>query len=198
MAVFINLGSCKNSFSETNSVNKLCSFIMEERAPNNDERFISSGAFGVTDSEGLKPIINQMKAVQNFYNINERNGRRMTHMCLSITEKEFCDIGCNDELLIDYFRDCARDVYNSGYQVAYCIHTNQKKHNDCKNHAFSHLHLGINSVNYENGKKFHATKGEIIRGNEYETDKLNSYKEASAVRFKNIDEYRKREIENIK
>ena len=104
----------------------------------------------------------------------------------------------NDELLIDYFRDCARDVYNSGYQVAYCIHTNQKKHNDCKNHAFSHLHLGINSVNYENGKKFHATKGEIIRGNEYETDKLNSYKEASAVRFKNIDEYRKREIENIK
>ena len=61
MAIFINLGSCKNSFSETNSVNKLCSFIMEERAPNNDERFISSGAFGVTDSEGVKPIINQMK-----------------------------------------------------------------------------------------------------------------------------------------
>ena len=131
-----------------------------------------------------------MQIVQNAYGIERRGGRRMAHMCLSVTEKEFGSLGCNEGLLIGYFSDCARDIFEKGYQEVYGIHLNQQSPNHA-NCAFAHMHMAVSSINYGSGRKFHMTKKEFMDEEEAMNKKMVGYQELSPVIFKNADIYRR-------
>lgn len=114
----------------------------------------------------------------------------MAHMCLSVTEEEFGSLGCNDKLLGEYFSDCVRDIYDMGHQVVYGLHLNQKDEGDDA-HAFAHVHMAVNSINFTNGRKFHLTKKEFVNEENVMRQKIEGYQVQSPVIFQNADVYRR-------
>jgi hypothetical protein len=159
---------------------------------------LAYGAYGVTDDAGVQTMVDQIQTVQKYHRIDHRGGRRMAHLCQNITEEEFCSLGCNEELLAEYFSSSAQMIYNMGYQVVYGVHVNRYKNNNNNGKSggngklcsFAHVHLGINSINFENGKKFHMTKQELRDTAAAMNEKLEEYKGRSAVQFSDANVWR--------
>ena len=96
----------------------------------------------------------EMKSVKEFY--NKDGGRQYIHIVQSFSKKDELDyrkaheIGIN---LADYFK---------GFQVLVATHTDREH---------IHNHLIINSVNFENGKKFNQSKDDMQKVKDY-SDRL--------------------------
>jgi hypothetical protein len=200
MANLVNVNSRKKGqktpFSTAKDVGNLCRYVVGESGKHDSSEILSYGGYGVTVDAGIQTAINQILTVQKYNGIASRGGRRMVHMCLNITEEEFCSLGCNEELLIDYFSDCAGIVFDEGHQVVYGDHLNKNKdqsgNDDGKSHAFAHLHIAGNSINYNNSLKYHRTKEETLKLEAEMNNILEEYKSRSAVGFSNADVWRKR------
>lgn len=96
----------------------------------------------------------EMKSVKEFY--NKDGGRQYIHIVQSFSKKDELDykkaheIGIN---LANYFK---------GFQVLVATHTDREH---------IHNHLIINSVNFENGKKFNQSKKDMQKVKDY-SDRL--------------------------
>lgn len=96
----------------------------------------------------------ELKSVKEFY--NKDGGRQYIHIVQSFSKKDELDykrahkIGIN---LADYFK---------GFQVLVATHTDREH---------IHNHLIINSVNFENGKKFNQSKDDMQKVKDY-SDRL--------------------------
>ena len=96
----------------------------------------------------------EMKSVKEFY--NKDRGRQYIHIVQSFSKKDELDykkaheIGIN---LANYFK---------GFQVLVATHTDREH---------IHNHLIINSVNFENGKKFNQSKKDMQKVKDY-SDRL--------------------------
>lgn len=96
----------------------------------------------------------EMKSVKEFY--NKDRGRQYIHIVQSFSKKDELDyrnaheIGIN---LANYFK---------GFQVLVATHTDREH---------IHNHLIINSVNFENGKKFNQSKNDMQKVKDY-SDRL--------------------------
>ena len=176
----------KAVYADSNSVENLCRYVVGKSGKHSDDEILGIGAYGVDDHGTTQKMAGQMQIVQHAYGIERRGGRRMAHMCLSVTEEEFGSLGCNVELLMDYFADCARDIFDMGYQEVFGVHLNQQSP-DHENCAFAHMHMAINSINYESGRKFHMTKKEFMDEEAVMNRKMAEYQELSPVIFKDAD-----------
>jgi hypothetical protein len=201
LANLINVKSKKNGketpYSTAEDVGNLCRYVVGESGKHDASEILAYGAYGVTDDAGVQTMIDQIQIVQRYHRIDQRGGRRMAHLCQNITEEEFGRLGCNEELLTEYFSSSAQLIYGTGHQVVYGVHINPDNSNsedggEGKPHAFAHVHLGISSINFESGRKFHMTKQELRDTEAVMNEKLEEYKGRSAVRFSNADVWRER------
>ena len=98
--------------------------------------------------------LEEMKTVKEFYNKN--GGRQYIHIVQSFSSKDDLDYQKAHEIgikLANYFQD---------FQVLVATHTDREH---------IHNHLIINSVNFENGKKFNQSKNDMQKVKDY-SDKL--------------------------
>ena len=91
MAVLINFNGRKNGkkavYADSNSVENLCRYVVGESGKHSDDEILGIGAYGVDDHGTTQKMVDQMQIVQRAYGIERRGGRRMAHMCLSVTEE---------------------------------------------------------------------------------------------------------------
>jgi hypothetical protein len=199
LANLINVNSKKNGngtpYSTAKDVGNLCRYVIGEDRKHDTSEILSYGGYGVTVDAGMQTAIEQIQIVQKHHRIDQRGGRRMMHILLNINEAEFCSLGCNEEYLEEYFSDCAKILYDEGHQVVYGIHlkdNNGESGEDGKTHAFAHLHIAGNSINYNNSLKYHRTKEETLKLEAEMNNILEEYKSRSAVGFSNADLWRER------
>ena len=98
--------------------------------------------------------LEEMKIVKEFYNKN--GGRQYIHIVQSFSPKDVLNFQKAHEIgikLANYFQ---------GFQVLVATHTDREH---------IHNHLIINSVNFENGKKFNQSKNDMQKVKDY-SDKL--------------------------
>ena len=74
--------------------------------------------------------------------------------------------------------------------MVYGVHLN-KRAEDEGTHAFAHVHFAINSINFNNGKKFHMTRKEVYEEENVMNQQLEEYQNQSAVIFENADVWRR-------
>ena len=98
--------------------------------------------------------LEEMKIVKEFYNKN--GGRQYIHIVQSFSPKDDLDYQKAHEIGIKFAN------YFQGFQVLVTTHTDRKH---------IHNHLIINSVNFENGKKFNQSKNDMQKVKDY-SDKL--------------------------
>ena len=94
--------------------------------------------------------MDEMKAVKEFY--NKKGRRQYMHIVQSFSSKEELDFQKVHEIgikLANYFK---------GFQVLVASHTDREN---------IHNHLIINSVNFENGKKFNQSKNDMQKVKDY-------------------------------
>ena len=98
--------------------------------------------------------LEEMKTVKEFYNKN--GGRKYIHIVQSFSSKDDLDFQKAHEIGIKFAN------YFQGFQVLVATHTDREH---------IHNHLIINSVNFENGKKFNQSKNGMQKVKDY-SDKL--------------------------
>ena len=98
--------------------------------------------------------LEEMKTVKEFYNKN--GGRQYIHIVQSFSPKDDLDFQKAHEIGIKFAN------YFQGFQVLVVTHTDREH---------IHNHLIINSVNFENGKKFNQSKNDMQKVKDY-SDKL--------------------------
>ena len=98
--------------------------------------------------------LEEMKTVKEFYNKN--GGRKYIHIVQSFSSKDDLDFQKAHEIGIKFAN------YFQGFQVLVSTHTDREH---------IHNHLIINSVNFENGKKFNQSKNDMQKVKDY-SDKL--------------------------
>ena len=98
--------------------------------------------------------LEEMKTVKEFYNKN--GGRQYIHIVQSFSPKDVLDFQKAHEIGIKFAN------YFQGFQVLVATHTDREH---------IHNHLIINSVNFENGKKFNQSKNDMQKVKDY-SDKL--------------------------
>ena len=74
--------------------------------------------------------------------------------------------------------------------MVYGVHLNNPAEDE-GTHAFAHVHFAINSINFNNGKKFHMTRKEVYEEENVMNQQLEEYQNQSAVIFKNADVWRR-------
>ena len=98
--------------------------------------------------------LEEMKTVKEFYNKN--GGRQYIHIVQSFSPKDVLNFQKAHEIGIKFAN------YFQGFQVLVATHTDREH---------IHNHLIINSVNFENGKKFNQSKNDMQKVKDY-SDKL--------------------------
>jgi hypothetical protein len=196
LIVFGKSNGTRTAYSKSRDVDNLCRYVLGESGKHEKSDILATGAYGVNDHAGIQTMCEQIKKVQKVHRIEQRGGRRMAHLCLSVTEEEFGRLGCNEDLLTEYFSDCAKSFYDNGYQLVYGVHLNSEKEHSGeekdKTHAFAHGHFGISSININTGNKFHMTGQERRDTEAEENSMLAEYTGRSAVGFKDAEVWRER------
>ena len=98
--------------------------------------------------------LEEMKTIKEFYNKNA--GRQYIHIVQSFSPKDVLNFQKAHEIGIKFAN------YFQGFQVLVVTHTDREH---------IHNHLIINSVNFENGKKFYQSKSDMQKVKDY-SDKL--------------------------
>lgn len=109
---------------------------------------LSWGGFGISESLGIKTVINQFQEVQKLHTRKGSFGRYMDHEWYSFSETSHTALLNYDVDLDALAREMAQDFYErDNCQVVYGVH----KPDDAEKHI--HIHFGINAVNFINGNK---------------------------------------------
>lgn len=195
--VLINLPTGKgqrSAFQNKDAYENLVKYICREGKDNRD--FITSVGYGVDNDQSLSDQIDMINMIQGIYNIESRGGRRAAHMQYSITEEEFGRYGCNMELVTEAFGEMGREIFKEGYQVVAGSHfTKPKGEGEENSGSFVHVHFAVSSINYENGKKYHKTKAEMLQLQEKFDHIQDVYQSRSPVSFNTADTFKNRDVQ---
>ena len=143
----------RGNYTNKNAVENVIRYVTRTRA--GEDRFselVSFGGMGVTMLSGAEDMFKQFLYVQNVHNIETRKGRRIFHEVFSLTYEDVFNIKFDMAILDAVARECCEVYYLAGFQVVYAIHYEPKK--------YYHIHFVINSINFENGLKWHTNFSE--------------------------------------
>lgn len=136
-------------YKNPDAIEKVIRYISRTRW-NEDRKkdLVCIGGAGIDINAPVEIIIQQLMDIQKFYNINSRKGRRLVHLVYSFSDEDFYALNRNYALVNLVARYISAYFFNRGFQVFYGIHDDEQKH--------VHIHFAISSINYINGKKYHA------------------------------------------
>ena len=138
------------SYDNEDAVKNVCNYIMDYKK-----------TCGFVGGRSVLPgtAVLEMETVQNIW--GEQRGRRMRHFILS-----FDDI---DDVTFEEAYAIASDVaeyYAASYQIIFGVHISQ---------AHTHIHFGLNTVSFIDGKKFSEGISEFIAFRKFVDKVLSEY-----------------------
>lgn len=139
----------RGNYTNKDAVENVIRYVTRTRK--NEDRFselVSFGGMGVTMLSGVEDVIAQFLYVQNVYNIEIRQGKRIYHEVFSLDEQAAFNIKYNMTILDAVAKECCKVYYSAGFQVVYAIHYDPGKK--------YHIHFIVNSINYKTGLKWHT------------------------------------------
>lgn len=143
-------------YTNPDAVEKVIRYVTRTRQiEDRKNELIAIGGRGVYFNFSIEHIINQFLSMQNFYNINQRGGRRVFHEAYCLSDQDFINLNCdyaNVYALAEKISDC---YLQDRHQVLFAIHHDPEKK--------VHIHFVVNTVNYESGKKYHSSKEDLKR-----------------------------------
>lgn len=142
------------NYSNKDAVEKVLRYITRTREGEDREgNLITYGAVGVDYHHSVDNMIQQFRYVQHVFGINRRGGRRMYHEVLNLKDCELERLGRNQEMLWWVGMECCQVYFQMGYQAVFAAHWEPEKR--------CHIHFAVNSINFQNGLKWHTTLPEI-------------------------------------
>ena len=142
------------NYSNKDAVEKVLRYITRTREDEDREgNLINYGAAGADYFHAVDNMIQQFRYVQHVYGINSRGGRRMYHEVLNLKDCELERLGRNPEMLWQVGMECCQVYFQMGHQVVFAVHWEPKKR--------CHIHFAVNTINFQNGRKWHTTLPEI-------------------------------------
>lgn len=147
MGILIN--SDTGNYTNLDAVENVIRYITRTRKDENRlHELISYGGHGVSVFFDSTVMIMQFCKVQQFFGIQQRGGRRMRHEFFRFSDYEMQLLMDKLHLVDMIAKECSVVYFDMGFQVVYAVHYDTEKR--------LHIHFGVNSVNYINGKKFHS------------------------------------------
>ena len=135
-------------YENEDAVENVVRYITRTRpGENRKDELIAYGAMGVSAYAEPEIMIQQMKYVQNFYEIERKKGARIYHEFYRFDEREQSILGNNIVYLQQIALQCCNVYYERGYQVIYAVHYDREKR--------LHIHFCVNAVSFVNGNKWH-------------------------------------------
>ena len=145
----------KGKYENSQVIENVVRYITRTRSSEKrGDELLAYGSHGVADYLSGEVMIRQMKAVQEFYRIEQRKGRRMYHEVFSLTNEEVSRIR-DFSTLIQFANECSLLYFRSGFQVVYAIHYEAG--------GQVHIHFGVSTINFRTGAKWHSSM-EDLRG----------------------------------
>ena len=141
-------------YSNPDAVENLIRYATRRRK--DEERgkdLITYGAVGTDYFHSSDVMIQQFEYVQKVYGINSRCGRRMYHEVFNLMDWEVERLDSASEWLWRVGMECCEVYYLMGHQAVFAVHWEQEKR--------CHIHFVVNTINFENGRKWHSSKLEI-------------------------------------
>lgn len=139
----------QGNYTNKNAVGNVIRYATRTRPGENRlSELVSFGGMGVSMLSGAEDMVEQFLRVQNAHNIETRKGRRIFHEVFSLTDEDVFNIKYDMAILDTVARECCKVYYSAGFQVVYAIHYEPEK--------YYHIHFVVNSINYENGLKWHT------------------------------------------
>lgn len=137
-------------YKNEDAVEKVLRYISRTRwNENRVSDLICIGGAGIDISAPIEEIIREFLTIQIFYKIDDRKGRRLIHLTYSFSDDEFnIRLNRNYALVNLIARNISAYYFAMGFQVFYGVHDDATKH--------THIHFAISSINYLDGKKYHA------------------------------------------
>ena len=112
--------------------------------------------FSFGNNISVEQIIYQFESVQQVYDIDRRGGKRCLHEVLSFSIVERENLAYWPNLIWMIASECAKYYYSRGFQTLYAIHNGSHASG-----AGLHIHFMVNYINFNDGRKFHSSKGDL-------------------------------------
>ncbi|WP_125141317.1 relaxase/mobilization nuclease domain-containing protein [Clostridium transplantifaecale] len=147
------------NYTNIDVMSNVVKYVMCQRENKPDaENFLGSSGYGVAFYESAEEIIFQIEKVQNVNYISTRRGRRLSHKVFVYSDKnvflltqgEYIMLGCDLRWIYWLANSMGSFYYQRGNQVLFAIH---------QDYIGIHIHFVINSINLENGLKWHDNRG---------------------------------------
>lgn len=139
----------KGKYENSQVIENVVRYITRTRSSERrGDELLAYGSHGVADYLSVEVMIRQMKAVQEFYRIEQRKGRRMYHEVFSLTNEEVSRIR-DFPTLIQFANECSSLYYRNGFQVVFAIHYEAG--------GQVHIHFAVSTINFRTGAKWHSS-----------------------------------------
>ena len=134
----------KLEFKNKDAANNLIRYITRTRLnEDRDNELITYGfPFGNYFNKPIEHVIREFEYIQESY---KTEGSLMCHYTIHISPTSRIVINNDLMRLNEYAKECCNYIFNLGYQCVYAIHYSEKDK--------LHIHLAINTTNYNNGRK---------------------------------------------
>ncbi|MBQ3545379.1 MAG: relaxase/mobilization nuclease domain-containing protein [Lachnospiraceae bacterium] len=153
----------KLEYKNKDAANNLIRYITRTR-PNEDRRneLITYGTvWGNNFNKPIEHVIREFEYIQQQYGTT---GSLMCHYCIHISPSAYEAINNDLSKLIDYSKECCEYLFNLGFQCCYAIHYSETER--------LHIHLAINTTNFNTGYKLRQFPAEIKKTIEIPLTKL--------------------------
>ncbi len=142
------------NYSNKDAVEKVLRYITRTReGEDREENLINYGAAGADYFHSVDNMIQQFCYVQHVYGINSRGGRRMYHEVLNLKDCELERLGRDPKMLWQVGMECCQVYFQMGHQAVFAVHWEPEKR--------CHIHFAVNTINFQNGRKWHTALPEI-------------------------------------
>lgn len=139
----------KGKYENSQVIENVVRYITRTRSSEKrGDELLAYGSHGVADYLSVEVMIRQMKAVQEFYRIEQRKGRRMYHEVFSLTNEEVSRIR-DFSTLIQFANECSLLYFQNGFQVVFAIHYEAG--------GQVHIHFAVSTINFRTGAKWHSS-----------------------------------------
>ena len=132
----------QNAYDDSYVVNDTIRYITRTREKDkNSSDILCYGAVGL--SSNPDKMIEQMKITQNLNGIDKKGGRRIYQEIYGLGKLK----NPNISEINKFARECAKEYYSQGHQVAYGVHQ--------KLDGSAHIHFIVNTINHNTHRKLH-------------------------------------------
>lgn len=161
---------CYGKYVNADAVENVIRYVTRSRrGETRQAELLGYGGAGIGFYLMPEQIIGQFLYVQDVHRIDARKGRRVYHETFGNLNSEFELMGRDLNLLHQFATECCRIYYQKGHQVLYAIHWDEKGGKGL------HIHFIVNTINFQNGKKWHTSKAELLERQELFNGILNSF-----------------------